>query len=86
MILLNTVANALVLVSETSPPDFTETAPVKLFVAFVSVISFSPAVNVVVPVPLTESAPVCESSPPIVVRFKLPVNVDVPNISASTSV
>ena len=53
--------NALLFVSETLPPDTTETSPVKSFFSSVSVISLVPAVRLVVP-PI-ESIPVCETAP-----------------------
>ena len=60
--LSNIVAMALLLVSSKFPPDTTEIAPVKSFVALASVIFFVSAVKLVVPVIL--SAPLPSSSLP----------------------
>ena len=58
-------SKALLSVSQTFPPDTAEMAPVKLFTAVSSLISFVPVVIKLV-APTIESAPACEIAPVLI--------------------
>ena len=75
---------ALELVRLTLLSEKTRTAPVKLFAAFVNVMSFAPPEVTRFDVPVTLNAPLWVIAP-AVVTVRVPLTVDVPRIKASAS-